>query len=324
MTNQPSSLLGGMTKVVPPSRATSAPPRRRTRRIARRWKAWAFLAPVAIYMVLFYAYPLGRNVELSVHNYNIAAFVTGVAEFVGLENYVRVITSSTFVPALTQTAVFTLVSVFFQFSLGLALAVFFYRKFPLSMTLRALFLIPWLLPLIVSASTWSRMMNSDYGVLNVILGTFGIPEIHWLTSSDSALASVILVCIWLGIPFNLVILYSGLQNIPEEIYEASLIDGASPWQTFWQITFPLLRPVAAIAILLGLVYTLKTFDIIWIMTRGGPGSASTTLATWSYQLGFGSSFPQFSPAAAVGNTLVVLALIIGAIYAVSRRRLEDV
>src|SRR5690606_13600329 len=117
--------------------------------------------------------------------------------------------------------------------------------------------------------------------------------------------------IWLGIPFNLVILYSGLQNIPGDVYEAASLDGAGPWQQFWSITFPLLRPVSAITLLLGLVYTLKVVDIIWVMTGGGPANSSTTLAIWAYREAFGTGQPDLSPAAAVGNLLIILALFFG-------------
>jgi len=135
-----------------------------------------------------------------------------------------------------------------------------------------------------------------------------------LTSPDWSLTSVILANIWIGVPFNLVVLYSGLQSIPASLYEAAALDGANAWQRFWRITFPLLRPVSAITLLLGLVYTLKVFDIIWIMTKGGPADSSTTFATWSYQLGFGNLLPAFGPGAAVGNLLVVAALVFGLVY----------
>jgi multiple sugar transport system permease protein len=166
------------------------------------------------------------------------------------------------------------------------------------------------------------MMNSESGLLNYALHFLGVGPVDWLTSPTWALTSVIIANIWIGIPFNLVILHSGLQNIPPELYEAAAIDGAGPWQRFRRITFPLLRPVSAITILLGLVYTLKVFDIIWIMTRGGPGSSSTTFAIWSYRLGFGSALPDLSPAAAVGNLLIVIALVFGLIYIRAQRRLE--
>jgi multiple sugar transport system permease protein len=128
--------------------------------------------------------------------------------------------------------------------------------------------------------------------------------------------------IWIGIPFNLVILYSGLQSIPGDLYEAAALDGASGWQRFWRVTFPLLRPVSAITLLLGLIYTLKVFDIIWIMTKGGPAGASTTFATWSYQLGFATLIPRFGPSAAVGNMLILMALVAGLVYIRVQRRLE--
>ncbi|MEY9964045.1 multiple sugar transport system permease protein [Streptacidiphilus sp. MAP12-16] len=291
---------------------TSAPPRRRAN--PERWAAWGFLAPVLLYLAVFYAYPLYRNLDLSLRHYTLRSFVQGGAPFSGLANYRQVLGDPTFVPALLHTVVFTAVSLAFQYGIGLALAVFFTQHFRLSATLRALFLVPWLLPLIVSASTWSWMLNSDSGVVNAVLHGLGIAPVHWLTSPTWSLASVTLANIWIGIPFNLVVLYSGLQAIPGSLYEAAALDGANAWQRFWRITFPLLRPVSAITLLLGLVYTLKVFDIIWIMTRGGPADSSTTFATWSYRLGFGNLLPAFGPGAAVGNLLVVAALGFGLLY----------
>jgi multiple sugar transport system permease protein len=303
--------------------AAAAAPARAPRRSAFRsgqWAGWAFLAPIVVYLIAFYAYPLYRNVDLSLRHYTVRSFVQGGAPFSGLDNYRTVAGSPTFGPALVHTVVFTLISLAFQFSIGLALAVFFRQNFKLSVTLRALFLVPWLLPLIVSASTWSWMLNSDSGVVNSALRLVGVGPVDWLTSPQWALSSVIIANIWIGIPFNLVLLYSGLQAIPAEIYEAAAIDGATGWQRFWTMTFPLLRPISAITILLGLVYTLKVFDIIWIMTRGGPTDASTTFATWSYKFGFGTLLPQFGPGAAVGNLLMIMALVFGLVYIRIQRR----
>lgn len=288
-----------------------------------RWAAIAFAAPLLVYLVVFYAYPLYRNIELSVHDYTPRAFVQGNAEAVGWKNYVDIITSDTFRPAVVNTALFVVVSILFQYALGLALAVFFRQSFRLSGVLRGMFLVPWLLPLIVSASTWSWMLNSDNGIVNSVLRAFGGDGINWLTSPDTALWSVIIANIWLGIPFNLVILYSGLQNIPEDLYEAAALDGATGWQKFWRVTFPLLRPVSTITVLLGLIYTLKVVDVIWIMTKGGPGDASVTLAVWSYREAFGTGQPAFSPAAAVGNLLILIALAFGLVYLRLQRRQEE-
>ncbi|MFG1651621.1 carbohydrate ABC transporter permease [Micromonospora sp. NPDC049275] len=305
---------GGAAKAAPPG-----PPAPRTRRPGR-WLAWGFLAPTVVYLLAFYAYPLYRNIELSLREYTVRSFVQGGAPFAGLDNYRTVLTDPAFWPTLTHTLVFTGASLVFQFTIGMALALFFRQNFPLSGTLRALILVPWLLPLIVSASTWSWLLNSDSGLVNAALGVVGIDPVNWLTSPTWSLTSVIIANVWIGIPFNLVVLYSGLQAIPVEVYEASALDGASGWQRFWSITFPLLRPVSAITLLLGLIYTLKVFDIIWIMTRGGPTGSSATLATWSYRLGFGNMLPEFGPGAAVGNLLIVMALIAGLVYIRSQRR----
>jgi multiple sugar transport system permease protein len=183
--------------------------------------------------------------------------------------------------------------------------------------------VPWLLPVIVSGTVWQWMMNPDNGVLNSFLGLFGVSPVWWL-NADNALMSVTIANIWLGVPFNLVILYSGLQNIPGDLYEAAAIDGASSWQQFWRITMPLLRPVSIITVLLGLVYTLKVVDIIWIMTTGS--GTSQTLATWSYGMAFGkgaSTVIKYSQASAVGTILLVVALAFGLIYLALQRRQEN-
>jgi multiple sugar transport system permease protein len=308
----------GATRVAPASglRARS----RGSSARSSQWAAWAFLAPLAAYLLAFYAYPMYRNLDLSLRDYTVYSFVHGGAPFTGFANYTAVFHDPTFATALINTLLFTFVSLAFQFALGMALAVFFAQNFRLSATLRALFLVPWLLPLIVSASTWAWMLNSGSGVVNYGLHFLGLGPVDWLTSPHWSLASVVIANIWIGIPFNLVLLYSGIQAIPATLYEAAALDGVGAWQRFWRITFPLLRPVSAVTLMLGLVYTLKVFDIIWIMTKGGPVDSSTTFATWSYQLGFGNLLPEFGPGAAVGNLLVVMALIAGLIYIRLQRR----
>ena len=290
---------------------------------AARLAAIAFVAPLVIYLVVFYAYPLVQNVAMSLQRYDRGTFVNGGAPFVGLDIYREVIGQSKFWRIVGQTATFTLVSITVQYVVGLALAVFFQNSFRLSATLRGLFLVPWLLPVIVSGTTWQWMMNPDNGALNSLVGLFGVDPVWWL-NADHALMSVIIANIWLGIPFNLVILYSGLQNIPTTLYEAAAIDGAGPWRRFWSITVPLLRPVSLITLLLGLVYTLKVVDIIWIMTTGT--GSSQTLATWSYAMAFGkgtSSVIRYSEASAVGGILLVIALAFGLVYIAVQRKQED-
>jgi multiple sugar transport system permease protein len=259
---------------------------------------------------------------MSLHRFTRATFVTGEAPFVGGEVYEEVVASTPFWPTVTQTATFVVVSLALQYGIGLALAVFFQRSFRLSVLLRGLFLVPWLLPIIVSATTWQWMMDVDSGILNRFLAIFGVDAIWWL-NTDSSLWAVTLANIWLGIPFNLVILYSGLQAIPSELYEAASLDGAGPWRQFWTITMPLLRPVTAITVLLGFVYTLKVVDVIWIMTSGT--GTSQTLATWAYGMAFGkgsSAVIRYSEASAVGSILLVVAIAMGFVHLYVQRRRE--
>jgi multiple sugar transport system permease protein len=260
---------------------------------------------------------------MSLHRFTRGTFVTGKAPFVGFDIYREVLASPLFASTVLQTAIFVIVSLLVQYSIGLGLAVFFQRGFPLSGVLRALFLVPWLLPIIVSATTWQWMMDAENGIINRFLGVFGVDPVWWLNNEHSLLA-VIIANIWLGIPFNLVILYSGLQDVPGDLYEAASLDGAGAWRQFWSITFPLLRPVSAITLLLGFVYTLKVVDIIWIMTMGT--GTSQTLATWAYAMAFGkgsSAVIRYSQASVVGTILLVIALIMGFVYLFVQRRQED-
>jgi multiple sugar transport system permease protein len=273
-----------------------------------------FLVPAAVYVVAFYIYPILNNVLMSVERYTAKSFVTGEAPFIGLDNFRRLVNNPDFSTAVWNTVVFTLGSLFFQFTFGLAIALFFQKKFPLSSILRSLLLMPWLAPILVSGAVWVRLLDMDYGVVNFALRTLGVAAqpIAWLTDRHLALISVLVANIWIGIPFNMVILYGGLQDIPGTLYEAAAIDGAGPWQRFRYITWPLLRPVSTVVLLLGLVYTLKVFDVIMSITRGGPANVSQTLNTWAYSLSF--AILDFGLGAAAGDILMVVVLVFGLIY----------
>jgi multiple sugar transport system permease protein len=282
--------------------------------------ALAFLLPALAYIVLFFGYPLANNISMSLRDYSVRSFYTGEAPFIGLENYSVVLSDPLFTTALTNTVLFTVGSITFQFGIGLALAVFFTGRFPGSALLRSLLLLPWLLPLVVSGAVWRWMLDQDHGLINAALRAVGLADgpTPWLTDPGWALPAVILVNIWIGIPFNLVILHGGLRAIPASLYEAAALDGAGPWHRFRHITWPLLRPVTGVVLMLGLVYTIKVFDVIMVVTGGGPANATQTLTTWSYQLSFDGDF-AFGQGAAVGNLLVLLATVFGLFYLRSAR-----
>jgi multiple sugar transport system permease protein len=180
---------------------------------------WLFLAPALAYLLLFFGYPAVANLAMSLEHYSTTTFLTGEAPFVGLENYIRMARSPVFATAVSNTALFTVGSIVGQFGLGLALAVFFRSRFPLSGVMRALLLLPWLLPSIASSAVWRWILDLDSGVLNQILtGLHLAPHrLPWLTSPSLALVTVIIVNIWIGIPFNLTILYGGLEAIPDDL-----------------------------------------------------------------------------------------------------------
>lgn len=289
------------------------------RRAARRSKAAAigFIAPVVAYIVVFFVYPIVRTGQLSLQDYTFQSYFSGEADYIGLENYASIFGRPALSTVVRNTVLFTAVSLLFQFAIGLALAVFFSRRFPLSAVFRGLILVPWLLPVIVSATTWRWMLYKDSGLLNTVLGT----DIAWLSDPAWSLWGVILANIWLGIPFNMVLLYGGIQAIPENLYEAAALDGAGAWRRFRHITWPLLRPVTAVTLLLGLIYTIKAFDIVWVITKGGPVDSSQTLATWSYKLSFeGGTEQSLSLGATVATLLFVVALVFGLIYVRSARK----
>ena len=274
----------------------------------------AFVLPAALYMLAFFGYPIVKNLVMSFQAYDFSTFFNGRAPFVGLDNYAATFTDPIFLRALGNTGLFTLGSLAGQFVLGLALALYFRRRFPLSGLLRSLLLLPWLLPMIVSAAVWRWILEQDNGALNRFLEGLGLisDPIPWLNSSDTALIAVILVNIWLGIPFNVVLLHSGLQAIPEEVYEAGALDGATGARSFAHLTLPLLRPVVSVVLLLGVIYTIKVLDLIIGLTGGGPANATQTLATRSYEMSFVEF--DFGQGAALSNVLIAIALAFSIVY----------
>jgi len=301
---------------------TSATTIRARRRIRRDDVVkFMFVVPAAIYVLLFFGYPIVKNLTMSFQEYTTKTFFTGEAPWVGLDNYVTAITSNLFGPSLINTALFTAGSLIGQFVIGLALALFFQKKFPLSSVMRALLLLPWLLPLIVASATWRSILDQDSGILNRFLSAIGLDAVPWLTSPDVALIAVIIVNIWVGIPFNVTLLYGGLQDIPEELYEAAALDGATGWKAFWHITLPNLRAVISVTLVLGVVYTLKVLDVILGLTGGGPANATQTIAIRSYQTSFVDF--EFGVGAAFSNILILISLVFAIIYLRGTRKAAD-
>jgi multiple sugar transport system permease protein len=274
----------------------------------RKGSNYLFVVPMLIFIVLMLGYPIFVNIQMSFYDVTVRNFRTGDAPFIGLENYRLLLQDTAFIKATGLSLAFTTISIAMQFSIGFALALFFNRPFPGNGVLRAMLLLAWLLPAVVVGSVFQWMLDGEYGVINYLLQSIGLlhDKRYWLLDPNTALFGTILANAWVGIPFSMMLLLAGLQNIPETLYEAASIDGASVWQRFVDITLPMMRPVALGILLLTFIYTFKVFDLIYVMTAGGPVDATTVLPIYTFKLTF--DFFRFGDGAAA-VTLLLLGLL---------------
>jgi multiple sugar transport system permease protein len=244
------------------------------------------------------------------------AFQTGSGEAAhwSLANFTRLATDNFFLSALGHTFVYAVVALTFEFLFGLGLAVLLDRALRGRAIFRAVLLIPMMIPPVVVGVVWRLMLNADFGAINGTLKSLGVntAALTWTASPKLALASVIAVDIWQWTPFMFLVLLAGLQAIPQEPYEAAMIDGASAWQTFRHVTLPLLRPAMLVALLLRTMDLLRVFDQIFILTEGGPGFATETVSLYIYRAAF--RFFDFGYAAAMSFVLLLLTNVISIGY----------
>jgi len=275
---------------------------------------YLFVVPALIFISLTMIYPILSNLRMSIYDVNVGTFLSNTAPFVGLDNYVKVIGDPAFQKAFILSLIFTVGSLIFQFMIGFALALLFNRPFPGNGLLRALMLLGWMLPTVVSGSIFRWMFDGGNGIINYALQSLGVMEDprFWLIEPQTALLGTIIANIWVGVPFNMILLLPGLQSISHTLYEAASIDGATGRQSFRYITLPLMRPVALSVLLLGFIYTFKVFDLVYVMTRGGPVDATTVLPIYVYQLSF--SFFRFGDGAAAAVLLLLPLSIVAVGY----------
>ncbi|OLB06448.1 MAG: hypothetical protein AUH14_05845 [Candidatus Rokubacteria bacterium 13_2_20CM_69_15_1] len=240
--------------------------------------------PLGVLVLGLVAYPLGNAVWISLTD----KYVGYAPRFVGLANYAALTRDPIFHKVVWNSAVFTLGSVGVKVVLGMLMALALQQALVARSLVRALLLVPWVIPTVITALTWHWMFNALWGVVNVTLQRVGLQRepIAWLGQPATAMAAVITANIWRGFPFFGVSLLAGMQAIPRDLYEAAAVDGASPGQRFWHITLPGLRLVLIVTTLISLIFTLNDFNIVYVLTRGGPGTATHVLATYTYEVGF--------------------------------------
>lgn len=278
--------------------------------------------PALVYIAVFLLTPLFYNLWISVSDANGANLITGNFSPRGFTNYSDVLADDGFINGVWLSIVFTVSCLVLQFIIGYALALFFRRPFPGNGIVRALLLVGWILPPVVTGTIFKWMFDSDYGVFNYFLTSLGIIDspIQWLTGSTTAMISVITANLWVGIPFNMLLLLSGLHTIDDGFYEAAQVDGAGAVRCFISITEPLMRPVVVSVLLLGVINTYKVFDLIFIMTKGGPVEATTTLPVYTYAETF--SLFEFGKGAAASTLTLVLPLALSWFYVRSLQQEE--
>lgn len=275
---------------------------------------YAFILPVLLVVLVVLVYPLIRGVYLSFTHYYLAPFEKPV--WVGLRNYIELLKSFIFHLSFKTTVLWTLLVVSGQYLIGLVLALLLNARFKGRGVFRSLILIPWIVPSIVAALAWIWIYDQHHGVLNVLLRQMGLlhgEDVAWLGSSTwLALMAVCVVGIWKGVPFMTIVLLAGLQSIPLELYEASRIDGARFRQIVRYIIIPHLKTISAITILLSTIWTFNQFDIVYIMTKGGPAYATHLLSIHTYLTAFDQY--EMGYAAAIAGVLLVVMVVIMAIY----------
>lgn len=273
-----------------------------------------FVLPAFLYMLIFVGYPILNNIVLSFQDVTAFNLVNGERNFVWFENYVTIFRDSVFRKSLFNTLLFTVCCLAVQFLIGFALAVFFSKKFTFAKPIRGILLVPWMIPITVTALIFKLLFATDVGVLNYILKSLHLisENIEWLTTPNTAMFALICANVWIGIPFNMILISTGLTTIPKELYESASIDGATKIQSFFKITLPLLRPTIESVLILGFIYTFKVYDLVYVMTSGGPVNSTHMLSTYSYKLSF--EMFQYSKGSAVANVLLVILMVVGVFY----------
>lgn len=305
------------------AQATSPPLRRRERsargpsgsvRVAsERRLGYALVAPVVVLLLAVTAYPLFYNLWNSFHHVDLSE--AGASQpFVGVENYTRMFGSHVWVSSLERTAVFTVASILIETVVAVGLALMLNKRFRGRGFLRAAILIPWAVPTVVSATLWKTMFDPRQGFVDYLLGGVGLPGAHttWLAGVTTSWVAIFVADAWKNVPFMAIILLAGLQVIPEEVYEAARIDGAGAWQSFRRITLPLLKPALGVALIFRTLQAFLIFDVIYIMTGGGPGVSTQTISFLNWQEFLIDT--DFGYGGAISVVLVLIALAIAAVY----------
>jgi multiple sugar transport system permease protein len=274
------------------------------------------LAPTMVLLVLFIAYPFVKGIWISMTS----ASVGDAGQFVGFKNFAKVWDDSIFQRAAWNTFVYTGIATVGKLALGMWLALLLNRHFRGKRLVRAAMLLPFIVPTVLSTFAWKWMFDPTFSVLNWSLYQMGVIQtrIGWLTDPTLALGSVIIVNIWRGMPFYAITLLAGLQTVNPELHEAAALDGATAWQRFWRITWPLLLPVTMVVTLFSVIQTFADFQLVYVLTGGGPANSTHLFATYAYQIGINTGLLGEGAAASLAMFPLLFVIVLVQLWYIRR------
>ncbi len=281
-----------------------------------RWLMWLFVAPTVLLLSVLMYYPMIGTVIESFYS---TSFIRPVAKFAGFALYEKVLASRDFYQILLNSVVWTVCVVLLQNVLGFFAALLLNQHLPGQGLIRALVLLPWILPGVIAAILWRFMYDPQLGLINSFLISLGLLETGaaWLADSATAMAAVIFAAVWKGFPFSTVVYLAALQNVDQEQVEAAIIDGAGPIRRLIDVTLPAIRHVVVVNVVLTMILTFNYFDMVWVLTRGGPQNATHIFPTKIFEVGFGQF--RFGEAATYGVfSIIVLAVLVSLYFLVQK------
>jgi multiple sugar transport system permease protein len=294
--------------------------RRRRSPLTKSWtKGYLLAGPALVVMIAILIYPLGYSFVMSFFRWDLG----DNPPFIGFRNYANSFASHQFQQSLRNQIIFSVISIAIEVCGGMGIAVLVNGKLRGLRLARTLLLVPPMIAPAVVGLNFRWLFNTQYGFVDALLRDLHLPVIPWLSDPNWALTSIIIADIWQNTPLMVLLFLAGLQSLPSEPLEAAAVDGASPWQAFWTIVLPLLRPIVMIALMLRIIDTFRTFDTVWLMTQGGPGGATNLMTVYAYLLAFQGI--DFGHAAAVSYialaiSLILLAFLYGVPWLLAKRR----
>lgn len=287
-------------------------PKRNTSVRGKRWKQQLepafYIAPAFIVLLLILVFPLGYSFWLSFHKWTLRDFVNGVP-WVGLKNYISLFSNPDFLHALKVTFIFVICALTLEFVFGMVLALLLNRDLKGKGIIRSMILLPMMCTNVVIGLTWRLLLNYNFGIVNYYLTQINLTPVEWLSNPTMAMVSVIMVDVWNTTSFVTLMLLAGLQSLPEEPFEAAKMDGATKWQTFVYVTLPLLRQSILVTLLWRLIDAFRIFDVVYLLTAGGPAHATEMVSIYVYNYGF-KSF-NLGYASAASFIMITIMIVMG-------------